>query len=172
MLYKTHILFGVTILETVLLFDIIDLDFINGINSSLFLLGCLLPDIDNPKSFLGHRIRIISLTVNKIFGHRGFTHWLIFPMLIYVVTFFSYNRYHVEILFLCFGVITHQVGDMMTNTGIDNYFFPFIFFKLRYKTVILPEKLRFKTGSNIEIFFVFPLFMLLSILMFLFIFYF
>lgn len=166
MLYKTHILFGVTILETAFLFDIIDLDFMNGVNCGLFLLGCLLPDIDNPKSFLGQRIRIFSLAVNKIFGHRGFTHWFIFPMLIYAITFFFYNIYHVQILFLCFGIITHQVGDMMTTIGIDNYFFPFSLFKLRYKTVILPKKLRFKTGSNIEIFFVFPLFMLLSILIF------
>ena len=41
-------------------------------------LGAALPDIDHPKSHLGRRFRFTSKVVNKAFGHRTFTHSLLF----------------------------------------------------------------------------------------------
>jgi len=52
-------------------------------------LGSLLPDIDEPKSYIGRRSFGIAHFINVKFGHRGFTHsllaWLI---LSYICVFF------------------------------------------------------------------------------------
>lgn len=40
-------------------------------------LGGLLPDIDHPKSWVGRRMRTVSLLISAVFGHRGITHSLL-----------------------------------------------------------------------------------------------
>lgn len=40
-------------------------------------LGALAPDIDHPKSWVGRRLRFLSVPVSMIFGHRGITHSLL-----------------------------------------------------------------------------------------------
>jgi inner membrane protein len=40
-------------------------------------LGALLPDIDQPQSWFGRRVRVVSVPVAMIFGHRGITHSLL-----------------------------------------------------------------------------------------------
>ncbi len=40
-------------------------------------LGALLPDIDHPDSWFGRRVRVVSVPVAMIFGHRGVTHSLV-----------------------------------------------------------------------------------------------
>jgi inner membrane protein len=41
---------------------------------ALAAIGSLLPDIDHPKSWVGSRLRPISLAISAVFGHRGVTH--------------------------------------------------------------------------------------------------
>lgn len=115
----------------------------------IILVGALLPDIDEPRSFISQRLPVISRLVSLSFSHRGFTHFLIFPLLI-VALAAALNPTHSAIsagLFaLGFGVFLHQVGDMLTKSGIPHYFFPFF----RVRAVLLPQFLRFRTGSVAE----------------------
>ncbi|PAF53808.1 hypothetical protein BKH42_03510 [Helicobacter sp. 13S00482-2] len=111
----------------------------------LIALGSVLPDIDEPKSFIGRKLPGFSHIISLTFTHRGFTHFLICPLLIAVIAglFLKEGRFYVYAL--CFGMIMHQIGDMLTKSGIPYYFFPF-----KIKAVLLPKKLRFYTGGIIE----------------------
>ncbi|QJC31482.1 metal-dependent hydrolase [Enterobacteriaceae endosymbiont of Donacia tomentosa] len=80
---------------------------------------CLLPDIDNPKSILGRKIRIFSYFINKIFGHRGFTHSL---LSIIIITFIILNKKFVDVIDVKLGLIigycSHIIADMLTPYGV------------------------------------------------------
>ena len=115
----------------------------------LVVFGSILPDIDEPRSFIGRKFPIISHIVSFSFTHRGFTHFLIFPLLIFLLGFLllAYGDIYAYICFaLGFGVFLHQIGDMLTISGIPYYFFPFS----KTKAVLLPSFLRFKTGGRVE----------------------
>ena len=112
----------------------------------LILVGSLLPDIDEPKSFIGRKFPIISRIFSISFSHRGFTHFLIFPLIFVIIGAICAHDIITPCLFaLAYGIFLHQVGDMLTISGIPHYFFP-----LRQKAVLLPHTLRFRTGSVAE----------------------
>lgn len=113
----------------------------------LVLLGSLLPDIDEPRSFIGRRFSLISRIFSVSFSHRGFTHFLIFPLIfVGLGTIFAHAIITPCLFALAYGVLLHQVGDMLTISGIPHYFFPLS----RKKAVLLPQMLRFRTGSIAE----------------------
>lgn len=113
----------------------------------LVLLGSLLPDIDEPKSFIGRKFPIISRIFSISFSHRGFTHFLIFPLIFVAIGAIFAHAIITPCLFaLAYGIFLHQIGDMLTISGIPYYFFPLF----RKKAVLLPQALRFRTGSVAE----------------------
>ncbi len=113
----------------------------------LILLGSLLPDIDEPRSFIGRKFPLISRIFSISFSHRGFTHFLIFPLIFVVVGAIFTHPLITPIFFaLAYGIFLHQIGDMLTISGIPHYFFPIS----RKKAVLLPQILRFRTGSIAE----------------------
>lgn len=113
----------------------------------LILLGSLLPDIDEPKSFIGRKFPVISRIFSISFSHRGFTHFLIFPLIFVAIGAIFAHAIITPCLFaLAYGIFLHQVGDMLTISGIPHYFFPLF----RKKAVLLPQALRFRTGSVAE----------------------
>lgn len=113
----------------------------------LILLGSLLPDIDEPKSFIGRKFPLISRIFSISFSHRGFTHFLIFPLIFVAVGAILAHEIITPCFFaLSYGIFLHQIGDMMTISGIPHYFFPLS----RKKAVLLPQFLRFRTGSIAE----------------------
>ena len=113
----------------------------------LILLGSLLPDIDEPRSFIGRKFPLISRIFSISFSHRGFTHFLIFPSIFVVVGAIFAHPLITPIFFaLAYGIFLHQIGDMLTISGIPHYFFPIS----RKKAVLLPQILRFRTGSIAE----------------------
>lgn len=115
----------------------------------LVVLGSILPDIDEPRSFIGRKLPLISHIVSLSFSHRGFTHFFIFPFLISLfglALFWHYEFYAMICFAISFGILMHQIGDMLTISGIPYYFFPFS----SKKAVLLPRFLRFKTGGATE----------------------
>lgn len=74
-------------------------------------IGAALPDIDHPKSHLGRRLKLVSRFVNKAFGHRGFTHSLLFCTL---VGWFLYNVNQSIGIGAFFGILSHILLDMLT----------------------------------------------------------
>lgn len=74
-------------------------------------IGAALPDIDHPKSHLGRRLKIISRFVSKTFGHRGFTHSLLFCTLVGWLLFNVNESVGVGAFF---GILSHILLDMLT----------------------------------------------------------
>lgn len=110
----------------------------------LILLGSLMPDIDEPKSFIGRRFPFISKIVSLSFSHRGFTHFFVFPLIFIALgIFISHSIISPSLFALAYGIFLHQIGDMLTINGIPHYFFPLS----KKRAVLLPQSLRFRTGS-------------------------
>lgn len=110
--------------------------------------GALLPDIDEPHSTIGRKTPLVSHVFNKIFGHRGATHTLIFPLVIAFLLYLlmAYLPFSPLILYgvVC-GCYLHIAGDMLTKSGCPIYM-PFSTRNIAF----LPYRLRFKTGGMID----------------------
>jgi len=110
------------------------------------LFGSLFPDIDEPESYIGNKLKVISIVMSSIFKHRTFTHYLIFPLVLALIAFFyidnTFNK--VTILGFAIGILLHDIGDMLTKGGIKGFSWP-IFPNTRI--ALLPYFLRFKTFS-------------------------
>jgi len=110
--------------------------------------GSLLPDIDEPNSFIGRRLGFVSIPL-KILGvkHRTFTHYLIFPFFIFIFSLFLSRIWQIAGFGVALGILMHDIGDMMTKGGIKGFLYPF--FKNRTFR-ILPKKFAFYTNSFTE----------------------
>lgn len=108
-------------------------------------LGALLPDIDEPQSLIGRKTLGISNFIKFFFGHRGFTHSLLFVALLSIVLA-ALSHFGILPLVVCVGLalgcLLHLVGDMMTPSGVP-LLMPFSLNNHH----ILPQILRFKTGG-------------------------
>lgn len=124
--------------------------------------GALLPDIDGNgsitkpgtilRNFLGKTLSQLmnaiiapfALLVRVLFGHRGITHSLLIPGVIFgTELLFGGNHW------LSFGYLTHILGDLMTPKGVP-LFSPLLKSNFSLKV--------FKTGSILEWVFVSILF--------------
>ncbi|ETT86169.1 metal-dependent hydrolase [Viridibacillus sp. FSL R5-0477] len=133
---NTHILGGIT--AGLAFAQISNYDPLILVGSSV--IGALIPDICHSGSKIGRTFRITSKVVNKIFGHRSFTHSLLFLLLMFVVmnTYISNESITAGVLL---GMVSHYLLDMATKNGIK------LFFPLKI-TVRLPFTTR--TGSKVE----------------------
>ena len=94
--------------------------------------GALIPDIDEPNSFVGKKVRFLSKGLKVVFGHRGIIHTPIFLGILLVGFYFLYS--HIPISFqqysilacinFAVGYISHLFLDMLTPAGIM-VFYPF-----------------------------------------------
>ena len=136
MLGNTHIVGGITA----------SLAFSQFSNDNPFVLvgagviGALLPDICHGGSKIGRMFPVSSKIVNKLFGHRSFTHSLLSLLLIALImdTFVSYRSWTIGLLL---GMASHLILDMGTKKGVK-LFFP-IKISVRFPITI-------KTGSKVE----------------------
>ena len=103
-------------------------------------IGALLPDICHSGSKIGRKLPLLSKSVNKVFGHRTFTHSLVFLVMIAVLLNAFVPNEALKAGFLV-GMASHYVLDMATKKGIK------LLFPLRM-TVRFPVTT--KTGSKIE----------------------
>ena len=113
------------------------------------LVGSLFPDIDESRSYIGRKLGVISVIVSSIFKHRTFTHYLIFPIVIYfsIIGFIEDDISKNILQGFVFGMFLHTLGDMFTVGGIKGFFFPIF---PNTKIWALPEFMRFYTGSTHE----------------------
>lgn len=102
--------------------------------------GALLPDICHGGSKIGRTFKITSKIVNTLFGHRSFTHSLLFLFLMAVLmnTYVPNESITAGILV---GMASHYVLDMATKNGIK------LLFPLKI-TVRFPITTR--TGGKVE----------------------
>ncbi len=123
----------------------------------LIALGSIFPDIDEPNSYIGKRMPGFSHIVSMLFGHRGFTHFLAFPAILCFLGVYFFPNLVFFIYAFCFGILMHQIGDMVTKSGIPKYFFPLAYGPFKnLKAVLLPQPFRFRTGGKVEMLFVLP----------------
>lgn len=133
MTYKTHIISSITVAEVfysmALYANLItfDLTFL-GIFLTAVIFGSLFPDIDEPHSKISQLMpSFISNTINRIFGHRGFTHNIlglsIIPILFGILFFYSTKEFYIALSTGFFiGYISHILGDLVTYAGIQSFF--------------------------------------------------
>lgn len=83
----------------------------------LVALGALLPDIDHPGSAVGRRVRVISVPLSAIFGHRGFTHSLLaLGGCLAALVMGGWGQMWVQPLVI--GYLSHLLADMLTPSGV------------------------------------------------------
>jgi len=119
-----------------------------GIVLAGVVLGSLLPDIDEKESFIGKRTLFISFIFDRLFQHRGVTHYFFVPCLIFISSFYTDGLTSLFLIGLSFGWLFHILGDLLTYGGIFNAFFPFGNKNKRF--ALLPTKFRFRTNSREE----------------------
>ncbi len=113
--------------------------------------GSLLPDIDEPESYIGKRMKFISLITNSVMKHKTFTHYLITPLLIILLGMYAVDGHYGKLVVISIGIgcLLHDMGDMFTMNGIKGFFFPFF---NKTNIVLAPKFLRFQTNSSTEYF--------------------
>lgn len=92
------------------------------------LLGSLLPDVDEPNSFIGKKVWLLSKIIKFTTGHRGIFHTIIisfiFPLIYYLTKdnelFLKYSwfPYLNTIIGLTIGYLSHLLMDAMTEMGV------------------------------------------------------
>lgn len=112
------------------------------------ILGSLLPDIDEPESYIGKRLIPIAEIIGKLFGHRGASHYLIVPLCFFIIALLISGKTALFLTGLSFGYLFHILGDLMTLGGIKGLFYPFG--QKHKKYVLLPQKFRFRTNTTTE----------------------
>jgi len=80
-------------------------------------ISALLPDIDQPESLLGRKVKPISWLINRLFGHRTITHSLDFAVGLCIVVLLSSNFACWAWMFVL-GYISHLLLDSLTLSGI------------------------------------------------------
>lgn len=143
MLGKTHIVNSVAIAAIPLTINIIDTQY--TIILFLVAIGSLIPDIDEPNSIIGRKLKFLSYPINIFFGHRTITHNLI---LFTALAIFFYTKEYTYLLALNVGILLHILQDSITYQGIKNGLFPIR--RLGYNFVLFPRAFRFAVGSITE----------------------
>ncbi len=112
------------------------------------IVGSLLPDIDEPGSYIGRKLPIFSHIFSMFITHRGFTHYLIIPIMFLIWSYYTKDMsIKIAIYGLALGIFAHDCGDLLTRGGIKGFFFPFF---RKHTFGLLPKPLRFYTGSIVE----------------------
>lgn len=120
------------------------------------IIGSLWPDLDEPESYLGRRVYIISLFLSIFTKHRGITHTVIALVIYAIVAYVLYlyretfNISTSAVIFSSIGFLLgnfiHILGDMCTKEGGIALLYPIS--KKRF--YLTPEQLRFKTAGITE----------------------
>ncbi len=86
-------------------------------------IGAIIPDICHSGSKIGRSLPMLSKVINGLFGHRTFTHSLLFLALIAFAleAFMPVEAISAGVLV---GIASHIVLDMATKRGVK-LFFPF-----------------------------------------------
>jgi inner membrane protein len=137
MIYKTHLATSIAVGAGIA--KLVSFPFTIGYFSGIAL-GSLLPDIDEPKSFLGKRLWFLSLFINKKFGHRGLTHSIFAWSIITILLLLKPNNFFIGI---SLGYFLHLLGDYFSKSGVP------IFLPINNKRKKFPL-FTYKTSSSEE----------------------
>ncbi len=137
MQYRTHIVTSITVGAAIAAYSSIPftLSYTVGV-----MIGSLLPDIDEPNSYVGRRSFGIAKTMKKVFGHRGMTHSLVALLIMaYLLLRTSDSFFFMGIII---GYALHILEDLFSMQGVP------LFWPFRKKKIRLP--IHYRTGGSIE----------------------
>ncbi|QUG40713.1 metal-dependent hydrolase [Psychrobacillus sp. INOP01] len=80
-------------------------------------IGAIIPDICHGGSKIGRRFKVLSKVINTLFGHRSFTHSLLFLVLM-AILLTSFVDNESIVMGILVGMASHYVLDMATKNGI------------------------------------------------------
>lgn len=116
MLYKNHL-----VVSTAVALPIMSATNTLTVTNVLALsIGALLPDIDEPHSYIGRRTRGISDLIHLIFKHRGITHSIFFVGLINfsLIALGTKFGFATEATYLTLGSFLHILEDSFSKSGV------------------------------------------------------
>ncbi|MGM9923405.1 MAG: metal-dependent hydrolase [Bacillus sp. (in: firmicutes)] len=90
-------------------------------------IGSVLPDLDQPKSFIGQRSFGLAVIISKLFGHRGFMHSLLAWALL---TGFCLLFNSAFAMGISLGYLFHIIGDFFSVSSVP-LFKPFTNYRPR-----------------------------------------
>lgn len=144
MLGRTHIVNSIAIGSIPLVFGK-QIDITYATFLTLIALGSIIPDVDEPNSLIGRKMKFLSYPINIFFGHRTITHNLLLFSILGIFLFIQGYKYFLAINI---GILLHILQDSITYQGIKNGLFPIQ--RLNYNFVLLPRIFRFAVGSLTE----------------------
>ena len=108
---------------------------------TLAIISSLLPDICHAQSRIGGRFKFISIIIRLLFGHRTFTHSILFVSIIAALLYMIQTPNYYLITIIC-GLLSHVILDMLTPRGV----------KLLYPIPIsIKFPVQFKTGGLVDL---------------------
>ncbi|ADO76965.1 metal-dependent hydrolase [Halanaerobium praevalens] len=115
--YKTHVLSGLLVGGIFLLKEA---------DPQIYLLpasavGALIPDIDEPQSYAGRKIKVVSKMIKSVFGHRGITHSFLGMGIISLLIYFLLDYFNLSFKILTMfnlGYLSHLLTDLITKAGV------------------------------------------------------
>ena len=113
MMFLTHVSFAFLISLLIIRFSGYNLDFVFVI---MVLLGSVLPDLDSAKSFIGRKIRVVSIFLK----HRAFFHSLLTAVFLGVIIFLLTQNSFYSLGFIT-GFVSHLLLDSLTRTGVTPF---------------------------------------------------
>lgn len=117
MRYKTHLVTSFAVVAPVAVMT----NNVDIMGACGLALGAILPDIDEPGSYVGRCIPLIPHILKRVFGHRGMTHTLLATMLFVLLAIIIPNSFT---CMLAIGYFLHIVEDTFSVSG-TKWFAPF-----------------------------------------------
>ena len=109
-------------------------------------LGAVLPDIDEPKSFIGRKLAPLAFLLRLFrLKHRTFSHSIIFALIVIIPSIFLPYPFNLFGIGAGVGSVLHCVGDLLTISGLKYFLYP-----KKTELHLLPKNLRFRTGGTVE----------------------
>lgn len=139
MMYPTHVVFGMACYMAAS--RVLGLPN-EGLEIAAAAVGALLPDFDSPRTYLGRRLKIISVPLYHLIGHRTWSHSVTAALLFAGLVAYASSSNVALVSGLGIGYLSHVLGDWLTPHGI-----PFLW-PLREERYASP--LPFRTGGVTE----------------------
>ncbi|RKL66409.1 hypothetical protein CR203_16085 [Salipaludibacillus neizhouensis] len=115
MRYYTHITTSLSAAVLLTTYSPLNIPVESTVTVTGLLLGAVLPDIDETRSWLGRRVPVLSGIIKFLFGHRGLTHS---GLVLALMGFLLVNTESQFLVGLSAGVILHIIEDSFSRGGI------------------------------------------------------
>lgn len=144
---KTGVMAGVVLMSNIYSKNNIQPDELVMYSAGI-VIGSALPDIDHPRSYMAKKLSAFGWIVSRIFSHRGFTHSILFVLILTLIRELSgiafngnaISLFDYTMLGMIVGVSTHIFMDLFVGNGVK------LFYPINKKISVT----KLKAGSKLE----------------------